>query len=185
MARRRTDEEMKEIYMACCELLHTDGEKAVIDYLESMNYVTPKATWANMQRSEAFMNAEKEYRKNGYKKAETKTEVKEEPVMEEAKVVTEGKEEPAEDEKEKVKVEMPKPMVQKQIKMVPRGLKSQYEWRSERMNDIMQAMARYTLADVLIPIDWICELGDLIGRRVDILQAALDNSGELEVKEND
>lgn len=55
MAKRRTPEEMKKIYMNCARILHEEGEAAVIAYLEEKeHYITPKATWFNIQRNETF-----------------------------------------------------------------------------------------------------------------------------------
>ena len=48
MASFRTEEELDEIVKHCVELEKSGGD--IYAYLRSQNYVTPRATWLNLQR---------------------------------------------------------------------------------------------------------------------------------------
>lgn len=63
MAKKRTDEELHRIYLKCAELMATEGEKAVLHYLETEeNYRSPAATWFYFLKNEDYKKAEAEYK---------------------------------------------------------------------------------------------------------------------------
>ena len=188
MAKRRTPEEMKKIYMNCARILHEEGEAAVIAYLEEKeHYITPKATWFNIQRNETFkyILGKKKYLE------EPQEESKEEKTLEGTKadiVIMDDISLPIEDKKleepeeDKVSEAEPKPDVLDDITYIqqlrdvfgedhvdsvdnvtkpPLGLMPRYVWIRLRIKEIIKAMARYHDADMKIPIGWIEELADL------------------------
>ncbi len=46
----------------------------------------------------------------------------------------------------------------------PLGLRPQYVYIQERINEILSAMERYTKANMCIPLKWIEELTELVNK---------------------
>lgn len=175
MAKRRTPEEMKQIYINCARILRDEGEAGVLAYLEDTeHYVTPKATWFNISRNEQFISIKK-----NPKTYEDKEE-KEMPKKTEEVVVRDGvtftKEQDPEDTKKPMIIpdelsrwpgnkepeEKKEESLIEQVKKPPLGLMPRYVWDLKRQEAILQAMHRYSVAEKAIPVDWIYELTDLM-----------------------
>lgn len=90
----------------------------------------------------------------------------EEQSAEEEKKAEEAK--PAEDEKQEKKPE-------ENTMKPPLGLMPAWLWKKKRVNNILAAMMRYSLAGYYTPMEWITELAELVGASVNVVAAAVDN----------
>lgn len=166
MAKRRSAEELHEIYLKCAELMHTEGEKAVLNYLETEeHYVTPNSTWFYIQKNEEFKKAEKEYKEGRRTKMDMQETKEEEMVATDAEARKE----------EQIELEVTVERVEKLAEMLDGGKTEELKqekppvwlmprnvWEEIRMQDIMAAMKRYVDAKMMFPMAWCLELNELI-----------------------
>ena len=175
MAKRRTPEELKQIYTNCAIIMHRDGEAAVLAYLSDQeHYATPKATWWYIQKDETFQKIvkAKQYLKEEVKPVETfvmngveytKAEPsdfptpKTEPKTEEVEAYSDGMVFTEAVPVVPVTKEEPEP-----IKEPPLGLMPRCIWIEHRTYEILAAMERYSEAGMVIPVEWIGELDYMI-----------------------